>query len=717
MNFNRRDFLKIGMLSASALTFSACGRPVEHGIVSQYSMPEYKCLGEASFWASTCTELRSDCAVSVKTVENRAVQVSGIAGHFFTKGTPNSTAISGLQILYHPGRIKATVGVAEGQSPAATVVKAAKDGAVFIVDRLCGSAGDAIVEAARATKSKIWVCDHQQSVRERRILKAVTGRAELPLYDLENRDYLVTVGSNMLQENYAHGRTGWAYGRFRKTPGKLRGRMVSFSSRMNSTDANSDVWQPVAPGSEPYVLAAVGTLLSAQGKGAWPAWAKMTPAEAAERCGILDAEREEFAHRLEQLAVRLAGAESPLVVGGFQGPNGDATVFLAHTMTKMLNGDVVTFDPDKLIGSQKGGADLFIDDSQVSNALQSASAAILVNVDLVYRFPWLADAYGKVKNRVVLATMPNESTNGEKGADGFEPPKPTHVIPLRTWMEDWGDLVVTSPAGSWYGLQQPVVTNQVAAAYSLLGFMLELAKEAGATVGKGELSPRRFLQRELDDTDWENLLVRGGHYAVEEDSIYPNHAAWPPPVTANAGAVPTNYNVFADLPPLTVNSMGEVPKEMSLVVLPTHLGDGHLADRPWMQELPDAMTTVVWDSWIEIADSVADMQKIKRHDIVSVKVGDKEIKGSAYPSPFIHPNAVGIPSGRGQTVRPIQAVVDVDWVAGGSNPKKLLAGAAGSAGYFSESASGVTVTKGQGSRLLATFDTRVYNLPRHILPE
>ena len=70
MKFNRRDFLKVGLLTASAMSFSACGRPVEHGIVSQYQMPEYKVLGQPSFWASTCTDLRSDCAVQDSRLHN-----------------------------------------------------------------------------------------------------------------------------------------------------------------------------------------------------------------------------------------------------------------------------------------------------------------------------------------------------------------------------------------------------------------------------------------------------------------------------------------------------------------------------------------------------------------------------------------------------------------------------------------------------------------------
>lgn len=708
MDFNRRDFLKVGLLSASALTFTACGRPVEHGIVSQYQMPEYKLLGKPSYWASTCTELRSDCCVSVKTVENRAIQVIGVPGHFFSKGGATSTAISSLNALYHPDRISKAVKIKDDEIPGEVVGKAlAKRNAapVIVTDRLCGSTGDALVAIAQKAGGKIWVCDAQNSVRERRILKAVVGRAELPLLNLESRDYFVTVGSNCIADGYTPSRTEWAYGKFRKTPGRMRGRMVSFSSRMNATDANADLWLPVKSGSEPAILGAIGKLLQDMGKGDFPAWAALTPEEAAKQAGIADDEGMKFAHKLKQLAARLAEANSPLVVGGFQGPNGDATVYLAHTITKMLNGDVTTFEPDNLVGETKSGNGLFLSDSEVESALSGAKTVLVNNVDLVYRFPWLAESFGKAKARIVCASLPSETTA-----------QATHVVPVRTWLEDWGDLVVTSGTGNWYGLTQPAVKNQIPAAQSTLGLFLSVADAMGVKLGNGESSPRKFLMGDLDKGPWEDLQVRAGHWAKDKDLRYPHEAAFPPPPTPDAGKLPEHYNVFADLEPLEIDSLGTVPKGLTFTVLYTHLGDGHLADRPWLQELPDAMTTVVWDSWIEINADEAKKLGIARHDKVNLTVGGQKISGAAYPSPFIHPDLVGVPAGRGQK-RPVNdAFVNIGWVSEGSNPKALLSGKAGASGYFDGTAAGAQLTKGQGSKLLATFDERVYNLPRHILP-
>lgn len=705
MNVNRRDFLKLSLLSASAMTFAACGRPVEHGLVSQYNMPEYKLPGQSVFWASTCTELRSDCAVSVKTVENRAINVIGMPGHFVSKGAVTSTAVSGLQALYHPARIRQSTGFGEGADPAESVAKSIEGGGaqtLFVVDRLCGTAGYLMTSLAKQAGAKIWVADSHHSMAERRILKQVVGRAELPFYPLESRDFLLTVGSNFLHSNYAPSRTGWAYGRFRKTPDRMRGRMVSFSARMNASDANSDLWLPLRPGSEPHLLAGVGTLVAEQKGGEWPAWARLEVAQAQELTGIPE---EVF----RKLADRLQEANAPLVIGGHEALDGETTVFLAHSLTKLLTGDVPTFEPDLLVGGQVDGAgELFVDDREAAEMLSGAATVVVDGVDVVYRYPWLESAFESVTTRIVLASTPNDTTA-----------KATQVIAVRNWLEDWADLRVNSPDGEWYGLTQPAVSVQYPDTLSRLGFYLQLAKASGLEAFQEEVRPRAVLQGDTEKRTWENLLARGGVWRSEEEGIYEARSTYPPPPVANLSQAPEGFSPFADLPGLALSSLGEPMEDgVLLLPIPSHLADGALADRPWMEELPDAMTTVVWDSWIEINEDVANENSIARHDLVEVKTSAGTVVGSAIPSPFIHPSVIGIPKGRGHQRKAPTEFVNIGWDSeGAANPMRLVSGVAGSSGYFVGAEMGASFSKRPGSKMLATFDQRVYNLPRHILPE
>ncbi len=41
------------------------------------------------------------------------------------------------------------------------------------------------------------------------------------------------------------------------------------------------------------------------------------------------------------------------------------------------------------------------------------------------------------------------------------------------------------------------------------------------------------------------------------------------------------------------------------------LGDGSGANKPWLQEIPDPTTTVMWNSWVEINPATADELRLE----------------------------------------------------------------------------------------------------------
>jgi molybdopterin-containing oxidoreductase family iron-sulfur binding subunit len=88
-----------------------------------------------------------------------------------------------------------------------------------------------------------------------------------------------------------------------------------------------------------------------------------------------------------------------------------------------------------------------------------------------------------------------------------------------------------------------------------------------------------------------------------------------------------------------------------LVSFATQMGDGSGANRPWLQETPDPMTTVTWNSWVEIHPKMADQLGLHDDDIVEIKStnGDFAIEAIVYRYPAIRPDTVAIPFGQGHT--------------------------------------------------------------------
>jgi len=101
---------------------------------------------------------------------------------------------------------------------------------------------------------------------------------------------------------------------------------------------------------------------------------------------------------------------------------------------------------------------------------------------------------------------------------------------------------------------------------------------------------------------------------------------------------------------LTLPSPAAADAQFPLQLIPgvtASLRDGRHANQPWLQESPDPLTTIVWDSWVEIHPKKAAELGITEGDIVEVTSKTGSIKAQAYLFPGIHPDAISVPIGRG----------------------------------------------------------------------
>jgi len=95
--------------------------------------------------------------------------------------------------------------------------------------------------------------------------------------------------------------------------------------------------------------------------------------------------------------------------------------------------------------------------------------------------------------------------------------------------------------------------------------------------------------------------------------------------------------------------------------------DGSLAHLPWLQEMPDPMTSAMWSSWIEINPATAAKLGIHDGDIVEVASSQGTLRTAAIVSPGIAPDLVAMPAGQGHQTF-------TRYASGrGENPLELLA--------------------------------------------
>jgi molybdopterin-containing oxidoreductase family iron-sulfur binding subunit len=108
-------------------------------------------------------------------------------------------------------------------------------------------------------------------------------------------------------------------------------------------------------------------------------------------------------------------------------------------------------------------------------------------------------------------------------------------------------------------------------------------------------------------------------------------------------------------PKLEAVNLPEAPKgnaQYPFRLLPTArlgLWDGRHANLPWLQELPDQLAEVVWDSWAELHPSTAKKLGVVTGDVLRVTSSSGSVEVKAFVFPGIHPDCVAIPLGQGHT--------------------------------------------------------------------
>jgi anaerobic selenocysteine-containing dehydrogenase len=76
-------------------------------------------------------------------------------------------------------------------------------------------------------------------------------------------------------------------------------------------------------------------------------------------------------------------------------------------------------------------------------------------------------------------------------------------------------------------------------------------------------------------------------------------------------------------------------------------GDGSSAHLPWLQEMPDPLTSAMWSSWVEINPQTAERLKIAQGDLVDVTSPHGVVRAPAMMFPGLAPDVIAMPVGQG----------------------------------------------------------------------
>jgi anaerobic selenocysteine-containing dehydrogenase len=662
---SRRDFLKLASLgAATTAVLTGCGPEARYVTREPYTkMPEYNLNGLSTYYATTCRECSAGCGLVVRTFQGRAVKVEGNRDNPINQGKTCARGQVTLQGLYNPDRV--TDPIQHTQRGSADAKKLTWDDAVKVVadaltknqpEEIAFLLGthpdhlfDLVTDLTTALGAPAPMRYGVMSMFESRAtlvqaVQALFGQAALPFFDIGGSDMVFSFGANFLEPWFSQVAQTREFAKLRQGTPNKRGEFVHFESRMSQTASKADEWVAIKPGTEAPIALAIGRLISdARGGQASPVFANVDVKALASKAGV-------SADDLQRWANMLNGAAHPLVIPGGQalGQTNGLQVAQAVLALNALLGSLgkqggVYLSPTAPLtdayhrpASMKEMADLV-------GKLKSGAIKVLFvhGVNPVFELPkslGFAEALGNVPQIISFATFPDETA---VQAD--------YVFPDHHGLESWGyqrsEDGSTSPVLSG---SQPVVVpmnNTKATVDLLLAAAAQAAggKLASALTAKSEFD---YIQSKIAPL----VSDATGFFTAPEintfTAYFQQHGGWWG-TQDGRGAPAAGSALNANLATADATFSGDGPFYLLPFMSPT-LG-AHGANKPWLQELPDPTTTVMWNTWVEVNPETADKLGIDDNDIVNILSPFGAIQAAVYKYPAIRPDTIAVPFGQGHT--------------------------------------------------------------------
>ncbi len=699
---DRREFLKIVGLSAGAAAAAGCSDPAEK-LIPYVVQPETITPGIAVEYASTCLECSTGCGLHVKTREGRPIKLEGNPDHPINQGRLCARGQASLGRTYHPDRIAGPatrsgdgslqpIGWEDAKAKLAAKLGSAA-GKTWILGGPVGPSLDGLLDqvaqatgiAGRLTYEPFG--DHALLEASRQLF----GAYAVPVFDLEGADLVVDFGSDFLDTGRSpveHARQ-LAAGRDVAAHANGGTRVIAISPRQNLTASNADIWVPAKPGSEGVLaLALAQAVANARGNATIAALASAGSKSAALAAAGIDAAL------FDKVAAKLAGARRavalpPGVAASTTAGRSDAAAVLLLNAAVGAIGNSVQYPA----ADAKRTASL-ADVKALIEKMNAGQVECLLIHDLnpVYSLPTalgFREALAKVELVVAFAPLADETTE-----------RANLLLPDHTPMESWGDA---SPRQGVRSLVQPTIRplfDTQAMGDTLLG-----AARATGAAGVSALpagSWKSVVEANWSGTSWRHALARGGEF----------------------GAMPQRAVSFVDglssvrVSAPTIAGSGD----LTLVAFPhSYLGDGRGAALPWNQEIPDPVTKLSWNSWVELSHEKAAELGVTLGDVVTVATEAGSVDVSVFPRGGIPSDVIAIPIGQGHSVGHYASMAGDEQpqpgVVRGVNLADLLPAATDEAGGQAFLSAKATVTKTGRYRRLALSQWTDNQRKRGLAPE
>ncbi|HEX4932805.1 MAG TPA: molybdopterin-dependent oxidoreductase [Gemmatimonadaceae bacterium] len=616
----RREFLKVLGAASAVTTTIGCSQEKVEKLIPYLVSPDQTVPGVSTFYSTTCRECATACGVVAEVRDGRAIKLEGNPDHPVNRGALCARGQSALQGLYNPDRYRQPM-VREGGKLVPTTwdkglallsqkigeVKAKGSGqnVVFLSEHDSGSFGLFLDQWLAAFGfGAHYQYDSNADLALRAANTAAYGTA-MPGVDMSAASLVISLGADFLDGREASVPMQLAFADARA---KLQHapRFIYIGPRRSLTGLNADEWIACKPGSEEVIAKAL--LAAVGGTGG------ATVKEAADASGVTEA-------TLQRVADELKAARPSLVLSGVSTPNAGVVATLAAEINKAAGNVGVTIKPSEPLAGFDGavGAARM---AEIAKQAEAGNVSLLFvrGVNPAYDTPKatkFAEAMAKVPFKVSFSSYPDETSE-----------LCDLVLPSDHALESWGDAQAKPGVIS---LQQPVMERI---------FDTKATADVLLTVAKGDpAAAARFPWKTY--RDYLSANFPGGSAAFTQ---------------ALTNGMANGTIVQRPSPTAKVTLSGEPSApiagdgEYFLVTYPhAVLGTGAGANKPWLQELPDPVSKVLWQSWIEVHPATAKKLGVVAGDHLTVQTAAGSITAPAFVYLGIRQDTVAVALGQGHT--------------------------------------------------------------------
>ena len=639
----RRTFLKIAGMGSLSIA-AGCSPDADSRLYTLVKAPDDMITGMPTWYASTCRECPAGCGVIAKNREGRIVKLEGNPHSPINRGALCMRGQAALQAVYHPDRLTAPMVKSGGRwrpvshDEAVGIIrqKAAEAAAKGRnrVKLMTETIGDSLITTATAILRN-WrsggpivfePAAYESLKTANREIFQIDG---LPSYRMEAADCLVSFGADFLETwlspiEYAR--------KFKEMHRFSQGRKARFfhvGAVRTVTGANADTWLACRPGTE--VIVALGLIRHAiaagRGKELSPGTYRRIKQVTAD---YDDAKVQSLAgvsaSALTGLKDCLLAADAPLVLGtGTAVANCLQTDMAANLLNLVLDPSLRLIDMEHRhrveIAASRGETTAFF------QSLKSGDAdlVLLNNVNPVYALPNGSGA--RVLGSPAFFTVCFTSFMDETAAMA------DLVIPVRLPLESWDEY---SGKTGITGTLQPAMGALTDAPH-----LVEVLLDSSTPGPRHETRAREWLYAQMlrhritsSEMDWLDIVQTGGRFYIDD-------------APTAQDALPTPKTSFADL----FHRMATVPASaLAFTGLPSlRFFDGRNANRPWLCEVPDPITSIAWQNPLILHPDTAAKLGIAGGDVIRVQSKWGRVSAPVYVSTDVVPGLIAMHMGQGRT--------------------------------------------------------------------